>query len=92
MKRTKLWRCAECQMIHQEDDLLTAPNPFDDECFLTGCPNCLSIDDFYEVCDEPGCDQDATCGFPTEDGYRRTCFEHSPFNERASPKGTDRLR
>ena len=32
-------------------------------------------------CDEPGCDKQATCGFPTDDeGYRRTCFAHSNIN------------
>jgi len=29
-------------------------------------------------CDEPGCLQRATCGSPTENGYRRTCGEHCP--------------
>lgn len=27
-------------------------------------------------CDEPGCLEKATCGFPTPDGYRRTCHKH----------------
>ena len=25
------------------------------------------------VCDEPGCDEEATCGIPTPAGYRRVC-------------------
>lgn len=32
------------------------------------------------MCDEPGCFDDASCGFPTENGYRRTCFDHSNLN------------
>ena len=33
------------------------------------------------MCDEPGCFDDASCGFPTETGYRRTCYNHSDFNK-----------
>lgn len=28
-------------------------------------------------CDEPKCKERATCGFPTDNGYRRTCSKHS---------------
>ena len=31
------------------------------------------------LCDEPGCFVEVSCGFPTENGYRRTCFNHSKF-------------
>lgn len=31
------------------------------------------------LCDEPGCFVEVSCGFPTDDGYRRTCFNHSKF-------------
>jgi len=27
-------------------------------------------------CDEPGCEQEATCGWPSDAGYRRTCGHH----------------
>lgn len=30
----------------------------------------------WAKCDEPGCSKRASCGFPTPDGYRRTCGEH----------------
>jgi hypothetical protein len=30
-------------------------------------------------CDEPGCQREASCGFPVEGGYRRTCYEHSKW-------------
>ena len=33
------------------------------------------------MCDEPGCFDNAGCGFPTETGYRRTCYNHSDFNK-----------
>lgn len=32
------------------------------------------------LCDEPGCYEVTSCGFPTDDGgYRRTCYGHSTF-------------
>lgn len=36
---------------------------------------------FSSVCDEPGCFRYATCGWPSETGYRRTCYEHSDFEK-----------
>ncbi len=27
-------------------------------------------------CDEPGCDAETSCGFPSPTGYRRTCGRH----------------
>ncbi len=27
-------------------------------------------------CDEPGCNKQGTCGWPSDTGYRRTCSEH----------------
>lgn len=31
------------------------------------------------LCDEPECFVEVSAGFPTENGYRRTCFNHSKF-------------
>jgi len=28
------------------------------------------------LCDEPGCFDEISCGWPSENGYRRTCGEH----------------
>lgn len=37
------------------------------------------------ICDEPGCYNTASCGFPTSDGgYRRTCHDHSDFKTNKS--------
>jgi hypothetical protein len=30
----------------------------------------------YNICDEPGCTETVSCGWPSENGYRRTCGEH----------------
>lgn len=80
----KQWCCDNCGTISLATELLSAKNPFDAEDTLTGCPACKSVNDFYEVCDEPGCVREAGCGFPAGPefgGYRRTCYEHSRFAE-----------
>jgi hypothetical protein len=38
-----------------------------------------SIKPLVGFCDESECYQEAGCGFPTDDGYRWTCYEHSKF-------------
>ena len=74
------WQCRECDAYMHEVDMLTAPNPFDPKDTLVGCPNCKSVGSFREICDEAGCNDEATCGFPAKDsGYRRTCYDHSCF-------------
>ena len=70
------WRCKVCDEITLEVELLHAPNPFNAEDTITGCPACKSCDGFDEICDETGCNQQAQCGFPTGNGYRRTCGKH----------------
>lgn len=32
------------------------------------------------LCDEPGCFERFTCGWPSEGGYRNTCYNHSKLN------------
>lgn len=75
----KRWRCQGCERISLEPVLLTAQSPFDAAQTLTGCPLCKSVEGFDEICDEPGCERNATCGFPAGaefGGYRRTCGKH----------------
>jgi hypothetical protein len=36
-----------------------------------------SIKKLVGFCDEPECYNEAGCGFPSDDGYRWTCYEHS---------------
>lgn len=31
---------------------------------------------YLNICDEPGCYEQATCGWPSGDDYRRTCGPH----------------
>lgn len=77
MEREKLKRvCSGCGHHCTVELLLRAQHPFDPDDFVEGCPECLSVDHFEIVCDEPGCRQVASCGFPTRNGYRNTCGEH----------------
>lgn len=76
------WKCMHCGSITLEHDLLEAVSPFNPFSLLTGCPVCLYCEDFKMVCDEPGCNLEASCGWPTGDvhdqwgGYRTTCSYH----------------
>jgi hypothetical protein len=73
------WRCKACGHISTESELLTAPSPFSPDDTLTACPECKVCDEgFEQLCDEPGCQREATCGWPSrlENRYRRTCFLH----------------
>jgi len=78
MSGANLWQCKECSAQVLEADMLAAPSPFDSAYTLWACPKCKQCDEgFFQICDEPGCNQEATCGWPTNDGgYRRTCSEH----------------
>ena len=35
--------------------------------------------DTPEICDEPDCLEDVTCGWPSPNGYRNTCGKHAQF-------------
>ena len=60
-----------------ETEMLIALSPFNPDTILSACPKCKQCDEgFFQLCDEPGCDREATCGWPHPDGYRRTCGEH----------------
>lgn len=37
------------------------------------------LKNLLNLCDEPDCFKDSSCGFPTDEGYRRTCYDHSKF-------------
>ena len=70
------WRCDVCHAVTPEPELLTAPSPFDASDTITACPGCRQWDSLALVCDEPGCQAVAHCGWPSDEGYRRTCSAH----------------
>jgi hypothetical protein len=60
--------------------MLQAKNPFNEQENLFVCPECLTLENtVYTACDEPGCNQAASSGTPTPNGYRNTCHDHYPF-------------
>ena len=77
---TERYKCCECSEIVSEGEVLRAPSPFDATDILIGCPNCKSVDSFELLCDEPGCNNTVVCGWPSPQGYRRTCHQHSIWN------------
>ena len=68
------WICLECRWIGSEIELVQAKDPWGDSIYF--CPKCHTPEHITDVCDEPGCNEQATCGFPTETVYRRTCGDH----------------
>lgn len=62
------WRCLACREVVFEPDLLRAPNPFNEEETLTGCPSCRRCGVFELVCAVPECVRAATVG--------STCWDH----------------
>lgn len=69
-------RCDNCGRGFYDKELLEAPNPFEPELKIYGCPFCKSVNELTMLCDEDGCEKDASCGFPTPSGYKVTCGDH----------------
>lgn len=42
------------------------------------CPECRQPENIKYLCDEPGCEIEATCGVPQAGVYRNTCGHHMP--------------
>ena len=78
MKYQRRFKCRECSTDFDEGEILLARNPFDETEMITGCPKCKAPDSFELLCDVEGCKRPATCGTPTEQGYRQTCGLHLP--------------
>lgn len=74
----KKYMCPECWWHGTEDEILSAPHPFVKSESVYGCPDCMEVNTLLLACDEPGCWATATCGTPTENGYRNTCGKHRP--------------
>jgi hypothetical protein len=75
-QKTKAWKCMQCGTVSLGSQMLTAPSPFDPEDTLTACPKCKSMDEWKEMCEIDGCDNGATMGMNTENGYKRLCYKH----------------
>lgn len=78
------YKCNECDYVCDESELLSAPNPFIPDDIITGCPRCKLAEVMQGACDEPGCNDFATCGTLTNDNeYRVTCGKHWPGRKTA---------
>ena len=93
----KRWKCTACGSIVLETELLKATSPFYAADVLIGCPKCFATNGtttIEDICDEPGCTELATRGFPVADesfgGYRRTCGEHYQQHKQNKTAGTRR--
>ena len=63
--------CEECDWHGQDEDMLTAINPFDKDDTIIGCPKCFAINTLLPACDVPECWQVVSCGTPTPGGYKK---------------------
>ena len=74
------YRCTNrnCGWRGHKSEILIASHPFDPDEKVYGCPTCKDIECFIEICDDPECERDANCGWPSSAGYRRTCVQHMP--------------
>ena len=65
--------CSDGLFISNEFDAEALPNAR--EALASG--NHEKLKEILSCCDEPGCYEVTSCGWPTEDGgYRRTCYKH----------------
>ena len=95
---TQRWTCTECDFIGGLEEFDSVQDPKEEGHWWWICPKCRAADHVTDICDEPGCRERSTCGFPVDDErrYRRTCWEHSKFKLRDTlealsiPVGTPR--
>ena len=52
--------------LNMKDDIVKAYKSGDE----------AKIKEALSLCDEPGCFDEISCGWPSENGYRRTCGKH----------------
>ena len=70
------WKCNECDGFFKNSEFLRAPNPFNGDLEILGCCLCGNVDGFTNICDEEGCNSEATTGRQYADVYRRNCHKH----------------
>jgi hypothetical protein len=69
------WKCKECGWKGLGNEIDMVKDPKSDNLWPI-CPKCREANQFDNLCDEPGCDMIAGCGWPSPNGYRRTCHKH----------------
>jgi hypothetical protein len=71
-----IFECRECSWRGEQDEIIQFADPEMAGNSWRICPNCRCAECFDNMCDEPGCQLVAGCGWPSPDGYRRTCYDH----------------
>jgi len=69
--------CRECGWMGRNAQMLTAPNPFNAEDEVNGCPNCKSVSCLLVACQVDGCRKEASVGFPKDGDYVNACGDHA---------------
>ena len=81
MSDSTKWKCVICDHKFYSLEFLIATSPFDEDDTLYACPECKTIREPEELCEEPGCELTASCGTPFGAGhYKRHCHLHPPIN------------
>lgn len=76
--------CCECDAIVPLGKELAAPNPFDRDERIEGCPECREINTLVLACPWDGCTRVVSMGMRHADGvYRSTCTTHGPHFQEA---------
>jgi hypothetical protein len=72
------YKCSNCPWQGEGLDLLVAPNPFDLDDDIVGCPKCKGINTMQTVCQEDNCWEIASSGVPFKNGdYKWLCHKHA---------------
>ena len=76
----RIFRCDVCGFHMRESQVVIAhiPHPKEGQPPVTinQCPECGEANLFTNICDEPGCEAEPSSGWPSPQGYRRTCGAH----------------
>jgi hypothetical protein len=77
------WKCGNwrCGWVGTKEQILVAPDPFNEGCELVACPDCRDVGNITAACYMDGCTKDGGCGTPTADGYKWSCVDHIPNEE-----------
>jgi hypothetical protein len=72
------WRCTECKWLGPASAIKVVQDPDEADNAWSICPECRMAENFDIVCADTECQKIGSCGTPSKDGYKFTCFEHRP--------------
>ena len=80
MRQERKYICRDCRFIVNRENILTAPHPFIQGGFVSGCPRCRAVDSFMFACKVEGCEELPVTSIKEGDEYNFYCHKH--FKER----------